>query len=552
MGNIQANNKPKIVDNKPKFTTKRGNTFYVNFRLPSGKFFRQSLGTDSLKEAQISMGRLTPLIPLVQSGRMPVDEFQKHIEGFRQATKRDLDSYVLAWLQDGLAEAQRVPELGRWSKKLFPDTPLSIERSAEEAAGFAAEHHKRLATGNEETYKMMQFYLKQQGISLSDDDDEGHSAASKIEMSRALVYQAYDAFYKNDLLRYQQLTDAMQGQIQPLTTETSHHEEVAVVEQSMSLSEAWSLFVKERGSQWVKATDHENRRIYEVLLHVVGDVPITSITKQDIRKTLDVVASLPKRFGHPYKTMTMQECIDYDVPEEDLISSVTVHKHLKIYSSFFKVFLKDHKDFLSASPTEGIKLEVRENRGGSFSYPEMKRLVSHLEKLSDDDWRKAYFLTLCYTGARRGEIADLKVGQLRMDEQTGRRYIFVEGGKTEHAQRQIPVHKNIEGMLTKLTEGKKLSDRLFPKFPYYTQITDAWVEIMHTCRAPDFNEKGQKRRVHSIRHSFITKALTHARPVQVQLVVGHSLTESLGITARYTHEPTLEELLLVVDGINWS
>lgn len=550
MGNIQTNNKPKKVDNKPKFTTKRGNTFYVNFRLPSGKFFRQSLGTDSLKEAQISMGRLTPLIPLVQSGRMPVEEFQKHIEGFRQATKRDLDSYVLEWLQDGLAEAQRLPELGRWSKKLFPDAPLSIERSAEEAAAYASIAHQRLATGNEQMFRMMQHFFKHQGIGLSDDDDAGHSAAFKIEMSRSLVYQAYEAFYRNDLLRYQQLVDALQGQIQPFTT--VNEPQVEEVEESMSLSEAWALFVKERGSQWVKATEHENRRIIEVLLHVVGDVPVTSITKQDIRKILDVVASLPKRFGHPYKTMTLQECIEYDVPEEDLISSATVKKHLKIYSSFFKVFLKDEKDILSASPTEGIKLEVKENRGGSFSYPEMKRLVSYLEKLADDNWRKAYFLTLCYTGARRGEIADLKVGQLRTDEQTGRKYIFIEAGKTDHAQRQIPVHKNIEEMLTKLAEGKAATARLFPTFPYYTQITEAWVEIMHKCNAPDLNEKGQKRRVHSIRHSFITKALTHARPVQVQLVVGHSLTESLGITARYTHEPTLEELLPVVDEIKWN
>lgn len=551
MGNIQTNNKPKKVDNKPKFTTKRGNTFYVNFRLPSGKFFRQSLGTDSLKEAQISMGRLTPLIPLVQSGRMPAEEFQKHIEGFRQASKRDLDSYVLGWLQDGLAEAQRLPELGRWTKKLFPDAPLSLEGSAEEAAGYAAAHHRRLATGNEETFKMMQYVLKQQGISLPDDDDEGHSAASKIEMSRALVYKAYDAFYRNDLLRYQQLVNALQGQIQPLTTATTENTEVTEVEESMPLSEAWALFVNERGSNWVKAIDHENRRIYEVLLHVVGDVPVTSITKQDIRKTLEVVSLLPKRAGHPYKTMTLQECIDYDVPEEDLISSATVKKHLKIYSSFFKVFLKDEKDILTLAPTEGIKLEVKENRGGSFSYPEMKRLVTHLEKLSDDDWRKAYFLTLCYTGARRGEIADLKVGQLRTDEQTERKYIFIDGGKTDHAQRQIPVHKNIEGILTKLTEGKAATARLFPKFPYYTQVTDAWVEIMHKCNAPDLNEKGQKRRVHSIRHSFITKAVKHCSHVLVQLVVGHSLTDSLGITARYTHEPTLEELLPVVDGVNW-
>lgn len=54
----------KRLYNNPKYTTKRGNTFYINFRLPSGAFFRQSLGTDSLKAVEVTMSRLIPFIPL--------------------------------------------------------------------------------------------------------------------------------------------------------------------------------------------------------------------------------------------------------------------------------------------------------------------------------------------------------------------------------------------------------------------------------------------------------------------------------------------------------
>lgn len=550
MSNTQVYNKLKSVNNSPKYTTKRGATFYINFRLSSGKFFRQSLATDSLKTAQATMSRLSAYIPLVQSGKMSEEHFKLKIVDLRTLTKRDLDSLLYRLLETDMKEAERIPQLGSIIRAagLGPVIPAD---TLETAAGYAGAVSDDLISGQPFSENLIKYMLKHEGFDPASLPFDVMAAGSQWNMSRAQLYEAYQAFYSKDLFRYQQI---IQGLKQALPVVPKEAKLGAVAEEeseSILMSEAWAMFVQEKGSHWPISTARENKRIFEVLLHIVGNLPVNTIVKQDIRKTLNVVAALPKRFGHPYRNMTLEECIDYDVPEEDLISSETVKKHLKIYSSFFKVFLKDEKDILVLSPTEGIKYEVKENRGGSFTYPEMKRLVAYLNGLPEDDWRKAYFLTLCYTGARRSEIADLKVGQLRTDEQTGRKYFFIEGGKTEHAQRQIPVHKDIEAMLTKLAEGKAASVRLFPKFPYYTQITEAWVEVMRLCNAPDFNEKGQKRRVHSLRHSFVNKAVKHSSHVLVQLVVGHSLTGSLGITARYTHEPTLEELLPVVDGINW-
>jgi len=550
MGNTSVYNKSRSVSNTPKYTTKRGETFYINFRLSSGKFFRQSLGTDSLKTAQVTMSRLSAYIPLVQSGQMSEEDFKLKIVDLKALTKRDLDSLLLRLLETDLREAERIPQLGT-IMRMCGMGPIDLEASVRDAKGHASAMMRDLHQGSTFSENLIKMCLQDEGFDSDSLPFEVMAAGSKWDISRAQLYEAYQAFYSNDLLRYQQIIQGLKQGL-PIVPEAAELEaDVEEESASILLSEAWAMFVNEKGSHWTKPIERENKRIFEVLLHVLGDVPVASITKQDIRKTLNVITALPKRFGHPYKTMTLKQCIDYDVPDDDLISTATVKKHLKIYSSFFKVFLKDEKDILTLAPTEGIKYEVIENKGGSFSYPEMKRLVSYLEDLPDDDWRKAYFLTLSYTGARRSEIADLKVGQLRTDEQTGRKYLFIEGGKTDHAQRAIPLNKNIEAMLTKLAEGKAATARLYPKFPYYTQITEAWVDIMRLCNAPDFNEKGQKRRVHSLRHSFITKAVKQSSEVLVQLVVGHSLSGSLGITARYTHEPTLEELLPVVDGINW-
>ncbi len=48
------------------------------------------------------MSRLSPYIPLVQNGSLSVEQFKMHIDGFREATQRDFDTYLLDWLRIGL------------------------------------------------------------------------------------------------------------------------------------------------------------------------------------------------------------------------------------------------------------------------------------------------------------------------------------------------------------------------------------------------------------------------------------------------------------------
>ncbi|VFS55078.1 Site-specific recombinase XerD [Kluyvera cryocrescens] len=155
------------------------------------------------------------------------------------------------------------------------------------------------------------------------------------------------------------------------------------------------------------------------------------------------------------------------------------------------------------------------------------------------------------TGARRGEIAEICKHHIRKDEETERWYIFIEGGKTEHAQRQVPIHRAIETGLLTYVANHKDPDPVFGNLPNDTTTTVGWIELMKKLDIPDYNEFGLKRRVHSLRHTFISNAIaTVGNATLVQFVVGHSRTQSLGITARYTHRPALITLLDVVDKIN--
>lgn len=544
------------LSHKLSHTMIRGRTYYTNFRLnDSTSLVRISLGTDSYKQAEILMNQVRPFIPLVQNGTMQVDEFKSRLKGFRTATKKDFDEYLLNWLQSGVDEAKRLPELGRY-QKLMTDSPISPQVSAEEARGYSNHYLGNMYNGNDMSARMMIAALKIKKLEVKEDDiEQVYQAANQIDMNQAMMSQAYEAFYSGDLSKYQQIVDSMTSSLQKAASVTTQLPE-EIREQTPkslapSLLECWNDYTNDKGKNWRKSIASENQRFFDVLCHVVGDIPVDQITKKLIRESLKVAENLPTRTKLPYSRMSLAECIDYDVPEDDLITSEHVHKHLKLWRSLLKTYLVDRRDILTKSPTDGISYEVKPNRGGNYTTSELGRIKDYLFSLPDDNYRKWYFLTLIYTGARRGEIAEIRKHHIRKDDETGRLYIFIESGKTEHAMRKVPVHRAIEPGLLSHVEGLKDSDLVFSNLPNYTIITSDWIVLMRAVEVADYNEYGLKRRVHSLRHTFISGAIAAGcSSALVQFVVGHSRTQSLGITARYTHTPPLKDLLPAVDLAN--
>ncbi|XHF53301.1 MAG: hypothetical protein PIK35_11250 [Enterobacter roggenkampii] len=354
------------------------------------------------------MNQIRPFIPLVQNGTMSLEEFKQKMQGYRNATKKDFDEYLLNWLRGGLEEAKRLPELGRYHKEITGE-PLSPLDTAKEARGYAKHYLGRMYNGEDMTAQMMIAALKMKKLDVKDTDlDQINHISSQIDMNQALMSQAYEAFYSGDLTRYQQIIDSMGSALLNATsvvTSAPVDQNTAKIAEnepanSPRLLEAWNAYIKDRGQKWRKQTANENQRFFDVLYHVMGDVPVDSVKKQHIRDSLKVAENLPTRTRLPYSRMSLVQCIDYDVPEDDLIASEHVHKHLKLWRSLFKTYLVDQKDILTKSPTDGISYEVKSNRGGNYTTSELSRIKEHLFALPDSDYRKWYFLTLIYTGAR--------------------------------------------------------------------------------------------------------------------------------------------------------
>ena len=93
MVHSMANN----MSHKLSHTMIRGRTYYTNFRLnDSTRSIPVSLGTDSVKHAEMLMNQVRPFIPLVQNGTMSEEVFKMRLQGFRDATKKDFDELILS------------------------------------------------------------------------------------------------------------------------------------------------------------------------------------------------------------------------------------------------------------------------------------------------------------------------------------------------------------------------------------------------------------------------------------------------------------------------
>ncbi|HGY2640739.1 TPA: integrase [Citrobacter freundii] len=364
-------------------------------------------------------------------------------------------------------------------------------------------------------------------------------------------------FLNDDFRKPQSLLVQEHCELAPASVEKQNVQ--AEPKKVLTLAGAWNMYKKEKAQHWTKAISQANERFMEVLMIVlVASTDVTTITKQDIKQVMEVVENLPKRVVQPYRSMTVQQLIECDdVPPEDLVGSESIHKHLKIYKSLFKTFLTDNKDILEKSPTDGVVTAPSKARFGAYSATEMRKFVGWALK-QPDGWEKWITLLLAYTGARRGEIAKLEKSQIKYDEDSQRHYLLIaEGGqgKTENATRQVVIHpKLIEwGFLDFVNRQWKekifspVSGKNMPK------IGKVLADVRDQLGIPYLDDYGQRRLVHSFRHTMISTCLAGwvGNLAHLQQVVGHEKSGS-GITRRYLHTFPLSTVCYVIDGLDWE
>ncbi|MEG3112437.1 tyrosine-type recombinase/integrase [Pantoea sp. T14] len=333
--------------------------------------------------------------------------------------------------------------------------------------------------------------------------------------------------------------------------------DLKVAASGVTLAKAWQLYKHAKGGNWSHSIRLANERYIEVLMAVLSpNKDVSTITKVDIKKVMEVVENLPKRVVQPYRSMTINELMACDVSEENLVGEEAIFKHLKIFKSLFKTFLTDDISLIEKPPTDGITANKSKARYGAYTASEMKKIVSWaLEQ--PEGWQRWVWLLLTYTGCRRSEIATLTKKQIKFDEGCQRRYLLIAEngqGKNENATRRIVVHRHLLewGFLEYVAQ---CDDLLFPDVAgsNMAKIGKTFSDAREQIGIDYLDEHGQRRLVHSIRHTVASSAnagwvtnISH-----LQQILGHQMT-GIGITKRYFHTFPIDTVCYVIDNLDWS
>lgn len=285
---------------------------------------------------------------------------------------------------------------------------------------------------------------------------------------------------------------------------------------------------------------------------LVEDKPIDLYTPKDIGRFIDRCFELPKMNIRPYSKMSWPERLEVDVPDEDMIAPKSVSHFYKWLQGVFAYSKSDTIGYVNASPCS-IKREYKSRTRGVFDDVELQAFIEAANG-EKQPWRKWIVYLGIYTGARRGELVQLRKEDVKFDTATKRHYLLItdvhesQKLKTENAKRKIPLHMDlINAGFIKYVESCK--ERVFEGVNNREVVTAWFARQMQNLEIDSINELGHIRSFHSFRHTFITKVMNAGVQVNlVQQVVGHEIS-SLGITGNYTHKSTeLKHVLPVVDG----
>ncbi|MEL6949078.1 MAG: hypothetical protein AAGM16_02970 [Pseudomonadota bacterium] len=105
------------------------------------------------------------------------------------------------------------------------------------------------------------------------------------------------------------------------------------------LSEAWAEFYRERTSglptpDWNENTARDRQATFEDFIYVVGDIPVSAVTRDIVLSYRDKAARLPKNRRKLFGDSSVEELLELELPAEKLPSARTIKEKLVVVGAF--------------------------------------------------------------------------------------------------------------------------------------------------------------------------------------------------------------------------
>lgn len=323
------------------------------------------------------------------------------------------------------------------------------------------------------------------------------------------------------------------------------------------------LWVKEKSTFVEEKVPH----IKHFIVSFSDKEKLDDITGSDIRDWLDILELTPKNMNKlaDFKGLSIAEAIEKNkTVKRETLSKKTINNYLNSFSIFHQ-WAKRKCLITSSNPTYGFAFSKKETMSPPpilYSKQEIIKIINYLNKSKNNNIELYWaVLIVIYSGMREAEVAQLDAKDI--NQRDGVLYFDINDYdgkkiKNHHSKRKVPVHKELIklGIIDYINHCKKQENtRLFPSFIPFMRGER---KVFDKCFAEKFdkilkelNLKVSKRRLHSIRHTFIDMMRANGlTDEEIQHIVGHEnqiMTNRYGSLAPVKHIKIYKEWIDDVD-----
>jgi len=277
------------------------------------------------------------------------------------------------------------------------------------------------------------------------------------------------------------------------------------------------------------------RDTHKLILEVLGDIPIDSLTHEDGRKFVQTIKQLPANRSKKYPTLSVKELLE--LKDMQTLNPKTILKHTERVSALFNWAIKQGYTSQNVfrgklEPTLNNKQQVIEKH---FSQQELDLILGdalQVESLQQDKPER-YWVTMiaAYSGARLNEICQLNVNDIQQQEGIWVMKLLSDtidkSVKTQAGNRVVPVHpKLLElGFLDYVQQVSQFSSKkLFPNLK--NMISTGYGTLISRWFARYLKRLGIKKKgknFHSFRHTVVNRLTTkQVYEPFIRELIGHS------------------------------
>ena len=319
------------------------------------------------------------------------------------------------------------------------------------------------------------------------------------------------------------------------------------------LNDALESYKKEKISlgEWKGRTEADMRPRLDLFVEVVGNIPISALSKEEIRNFKRVVEHLPARrsIKQRYKDKSLDELLAMKIPENDRMSNNTIGQYFGAVGSFLS-WLKANYDDINDGLTDVLKppsVQPADEQRSVFTENDL-RTIFQAPGYNPDNFKQTYKFWVpligLYSGMRLEEICQLAIDDIKQIDGIWCFEVNDEGDKrvkTNASKRFIPIHPKLIdelGFLDYVEAIKKKGfDRLFPELKKqsnrYSHYVSRWFSGTFLPRA-GIGKTGGKKVFHSFRHTFAnTCKLAGVPEDKVAQLLGHHNTNKNITYGRY-------------------